>query len=249
MSKPFKQNSRFSVLMDEEPIFKPIKERVREKTSERVREKTSERVSKNNETFNSFKSNRPNKRDTCFRQYDEKELLHQEQEKQLIKDFNNKEKERKIIKALSIDNFPDLLGNYKNNNNNDNNEITTNYMEQIKKTKIVVNNNADIDLDLVNLMPGWVMIKPNLKTGFNIIKGHPIKHLTEKTQHNEIVDSLNLFVVQLHEKRTQCYIDLYGYDMWYDLFKGQNYNETLYDDDEDLDDDEDTSSNYDEYYE
>ena len=229
MSNLFKSNSnsRFAALMDDEPLIKKVREPVKDQPifKERARDN------------NSFTSNRPVNRDTCFRPYDEKEMLKQQQEKQLIKDFKDKEMERRTIKALNIDNFPDLLGNYKKEKDDIHIETATNYMEQIKKAKLVINNNANIDLDLVNLNAGWVMIKRDLKTGLNIIKGHPQIFLPEKSRHNEIIDALNVYVVQLHDKRTQEYIDLYGYDTWYHLFKGQDYHDDL--DDDDLDDDDD----------
>ena len=127
-------------------------------------------------------------------------------------------------------------GNYKKEKDDIHIETATNYMEQIKKAKLVINNNANIDLDLVNLNSGWVMIKRDIKTGLNIIKGHPPFFLPEKSRHHEIMDALNIYVVQLHDKRTQDYIDLYGYDNWYYLFKGQDYCDEL--DDDDLDDDD-----------
>ena len=45
----------------------------------------------------------------------------------------------------NIDNFPDLLGNYKKEKDDIHIETATNYMEQIKKAKLVINNNANID--------------------------------------------------------------------------------------------------------
>ena len=84
MSNLFKSNSnsRFAALMDDEPLIKKVREPVKDQPifKERARE---------NDSFNSFTSNRPVNRDTCFRPYDEKEMLKQQQEKQLIKDVGS----------------------------------------------------------------------------------------------------------------------------------------------------------------
>ena len=178
--------------------------------------------------FNLFKSkdrdNRDN-RNTCFRLYDEKEQLNQQQQIYSLKLMKEKEKDRKRQALLTIDNFPDLLGNSKPDNIN---ESQLNYMEQIKKEII-----HTIEPDLV--APGWMTIKRDRLTGVNTIKyNNSENNRLVKTTHEEIVDKLNI-LVSLHEKRTSDYIDLYGYDTWENMYKGDDY--CYYEDDDEEEED------------
>ncbi len=133
---------------------------------------------------------------------------------------------------MNTNNFPGLLVN-------SNQDIIINkcesYIEKLKHKDIAVNN---IDSDLADLKPGWVLLKRNNLTGKSIIKKHLPKNIVEK--HIEIEEyvgedaedaedaedeplDLSDSLIKLHEKRRNEYIDNYGYEEWERMFKFPNW--------------------------
>ena len=224
MSNMFKANSRFSSLIDDIPT-----------SNKKENKKENKNITYQEDKFNSFKSGR---RDDNFRSYEDKERdrekykKEKENEIKIQKEFEEREKERKKQELLSSNNFPELIKIIKNDNTTKG--INMNFIEKIN-TKTEIKNN--IDPDLVNLKPGWLLIKKDKNTGKIIMKNHPentffFEKELEKSENEicyDIVDSL----VRLHEKRTEKYIELYGYDIWEKMFKFPNWNEDNYSDDED----------------
>ena len=227
----FKSNSRFAALVDD--------------NSPKKKESNKEKIVKNDQTnniksenkeerFNSFKDERPlrfeNKRDSRFRPYDEKERerqrLEREAELKAQKEFEEKEKEKIKQESLKIENFPDLIVNVKKENTIQ----RINYIEKIKANldKIHENNNGiKIDKDLEDLKPGWCLIKKDPISKKIIIKHHPetlFEEEYEKSEREIGIDILNA-LVNLHEKRTAEYIELYGYDTWEKMFKSPDWRE------------------------
>lgn len=223
MSNIFKSNSRFSALVDDLPA--PKKENKKEQKKEQATESENKE-----ERFNSFKSERPRderRRDTRFRPYDEKERERQRQEREeelkAEKELKEKEKERLKQESLKIENFPDLVDNSKKDNND---KKCLNYIEKLKfEDEIKVENNKDQDLE--NVKPGWVLIRKDKTTGNTIMKyGPEIPFSGErvKTEREIGIDILNA-LVKLHEKRTEEYIENYGYDEWERMFKFPDWRE------------------------
>lgn len=249
MSNVFKSNSRFSALVEEKPFIK--------KTLNKEKENEPTKVENKEERFNLFKSERIfEKRESKFRPYHERQRetyrLEREAEIKAQKELEEKEKERLEAEALNINNFPDLTIANKKENNVDN---QLNFLDTLKKEeevkKIVVQ-----DPDLVNLNPGWLLIKKDKQSGNIVMKygpGTTFYKQPKKTVHELGLDILN-GLVNLHERRTNEHIELNGYEMWEKMFKSPDWSEReayLEDmeelanmSDEDYDDDE-----YDDEYE
>jgi len=234
MTNIFKSNSRFSALLDGTKDFK------KEKEKQTKKENKEEQFIYSEKKESRFKA-KPG---------EEKEIKHNKLEKAPeinIKNEYKKEKERLNIDILSMNNFPELVSSVKKN---DNKEQNISYMDALKKkeeVEVFVG-----DPDLVNLYPGQLLIKKEPQTGNTIMKYGLGTVLYEEPKRSEkeiildIVDSL----VELHEKRTEEYIELNGYDVWEKMFKYPNWEEReayLYEEDETSDEEDETGED-DEYY-
>jgi hypothetical protein len=234
MTNIFKSNSRLSALLDDKNDFKKEKDKQRKNEIKEEQTKYSER------------------KESRFKPSDQKVIQPYKNE---FKGEKEKEKPKLDIDILSMDNFPELISSVKKN---DDKEQTITYMDALKKKEEV----KDIidDPDLVNLEPGWLLMKKDPETG-NIIMKYGLGTVfyeepkrTEKEIILDIVDTL----VELHEKRTEEYIELNGYDTWEKMFKYPNWEEResyLYEEDETSDEDEEDEDeedydydDYDEYY-
>lgn len=216
MSNIFKSNSRFSSLIDD-----ISKQKNSSKNDEKV---------KSEYHSNSFKTENPpisETRHNGFRDRDsfrdrgrdgfrdrgrERYRLQIEEEIKAKKEFEESENERIKLESLKIENFPDLVSISKKEENKDN--MTMNYMEKLNKEEIKNN-------DLEILKPGWVLLKRDVITGKNITISHPKTNVVENNVENNVVNLL----VKLHEKRTNEYIDNYGYDEWERMFKFPDWRE------------------------
>jgi len=251
MSNIFKPNSRFSALLEDNKDFKKQKEK---KSNEKEKEKDKENEKekdkdKDKEQLNSIKSSE--RKESRFKTYDEKEVGFKTQNK-----FEKKEKERdnrkkKInLEPLNMDDFPELISSVKKN---DNKEQYISYMDALKKKEEV----KDIidDPDLVNLEPGWLLIKKDPQTGNTITKYGPGTVLYEeqepkKTEKELLLDAVDA-LIELHEQRTDEYIELNGYDVWEKMFKYPNWQEReayLYEEEEESEDSFDENDENDEDY-
>jgi hypothetical protein len=233
MSNIFKSNSRFSALLDDKNDFKKEKEKQRK---------------------NEIK---PERKESRFKSSDEKETKPYKLEIKGQNEFKKekqkeKEKQQLDIDILSINNFPELISSVKKN---DNKEQYISYMDALKKKEEV----KDIidDPDLVNLEPGWLLMKKDHQTRNTIMKygiGRVFYEEPKQTEKEIILDIVDR-LVELHEKRTEEYIELNGYDVWEKMFKYPNWEEResyLYEEDdsseEDEDDEEDEDYEYDDDY-
>jgi len=203
------------------------------------------------EKFNSFKDERPIDRFNSFknngnntfrerryndRRFDDKETQrYREQrdaEEKARREFEESEKERLKQESLKIENFPDLVVQ----NKRDVQQPLMNFVETIKKEEEKVSNLKDVDPDLENLKEGWVLYKRDPNTRRTIVKRHPndIRREAEEMQNsvkseqeiinenmNEIIKALS----ELHERRTNEFIDMYGYDTWEKMFKFPDWRE------------------------
>jgi hypothetical protein len=144
--------------------------------------------------------------------------------------------------------FPELVVNPKK-------VIETIELKYIEKLKKVDETRESIDPDLEYLKPGWVLLKRDPLTGRTIIKQHPEicieKKEKEKTENEIAIDILNR-LVESYKKRTQEYIENYGYEEWERMFKFPNWREDeayLEQIDETLDYGEQEENDYDDNYE
>lgn len=149
-------------------------------------------------------------------------------ENQLSKEYESNEKVRREAEkdiltqeALEIQIIPVL------------NNIECSYVEKLKKEKQFSNDN--LDNDLLNIKPGWVLLKHDKSTGKTIIQSN-----VKNTELTEEEKTLNIFksLTKLHEKRTQEYIDFNGYDTWERNFKYPNWREREAEIEDETDDDE-----------
>jgi hypothetical protein len=233
MSNIFKSNSRFDALVENSPLPKKEKERENE-------------TNNNNNSF--VKRDNEEPKFSSFRPLDENEKerrrLKRELEFQKQKEIVEAEKER--IKSLSLQinptNFPELYLDSKQDNIISKCET---YLEKLKHKEVTSNN--DVDPDLVNLKPGWFILKRDNLTGKTIIKKKQAKNVVAKIGEAEaeaevtvveadeelvgtaVGEDVNIDItdelIKLHDKRTQEYIDNYGYEEWERIFKVPNWRE------------------------
>lgn len=221
MSNIFKKNSRFSALVED------ISEQKNNKEQKRT---TEANVENKEERFNSFKLERPLRTESNFRGFNEKGReryrLEREAEMKAYKELVEREKERIKQESLKIENFPNLVASSKKENNEDKTKIS--YMEKLKKEekeeKEIKNN---IDKDLENLKPGWVLLKSDNLTKRTIIKQYHETNIVEEKENSEKEIALNILnaLVKLHERRTEEYIENYGYEEWEKMFKFSDWRE------------------------
>lgn len=223
MSNIFKSNSRFFALVDDTPQQKNNSKK--DKEQKRVNEDSKE------DRFNSFKSERHIRNECRFRSFNEREReqyrLEREEEIKAQKELEQREKDRIAKESLKIENFPDLIVIPKKKtaeNNMDDTKIS--YIEKLKKEDIVENYS---DPDLENLKPGWVLLKRDPVTRQTIFKHHPKTLIEEKEKEEKTDQEIMMDIVkalsELHEKRTQEYIENYGYDEWERMFKFPDWRE------------------------
>lgn len=179
-------------------------------------------------------------------------------------EFNSSKSEKIIVKEskdmeerskFSSEHFPELVISSKKTATDTKQTVDLTYIEKLKKvddTKIC------IDPDLENLKPGCVLLKRDPLTGRTLFKSHPeiIVEEKEKTEKEIAIDILNV-LVESYKKRTQEYIENYGYEEWERMFKFPNWREEeayleqmdeMVDNNDYEDDDYDNNYDYDSVY-
>jgi len=158
-----------------------------------------------------------------------------------------KDDRNKIADSLSIENFPELVAPKSVTLKNAN--IDKSFSEKLQS--LVENKETEsIETDYKNLGKGWTLIKKENNT--ITIKSKDLfssrQNKTPSDLANEALDTL----VELHEKRTHDYIEMWGYEQWEKMFEFPNYDyayfdklDELYYEEMALDDEE---SDYEEYY-
>jgi len=142
--------------------------------------------------------------------------------------------------SMNIKNFPELISINEKKSSSDN---KMNFANIIKNIEIVCDvkkdeenlNEENTDEEYKNLKPGWTLLKRDKITGKTIIKHKPTdreieeeKLRREKTD-NEIAYDIAKRLAELYEKRTDEYIELWGYDEWERLFRFPNYDYEYFD--------------------
>ena len=250
MSNKFKPNSRFAALADEiketkqdnmkKQNTKGHKDNARnqENTKTQDNTKTQENTKTQDKTTedNIFKRAQPvydRPRRTFDNRNSKEQMERRLKEEQTRKD---KEKERENVeklKNLNPENFPDLTINITEKqhtpepsmNNSDKLKWVT-----VKKENVPKNLEVEVDLEYESLKPGWALAKKDLKTGKIITKYKP--SLTpkprERSEQEIGLDIINA-LVELHKKRTEEYIDMWGYDTWEKMYRFPNYDYEYFD--------------------
>jgi hypothetical protein len=87
-----------------------------------------------------------------------------------------------------------------------------------------------VDPDLLDLKPGWLLLKHDRKTHTTVWKSNEIfnSEPVEKTADELAWDALDELIA-LHEKRTNEFIDTWGYEEWERTFRFPNYDYEYFD--------------------
>ena len=190
MKPIFKENSRFSSLIDNEP--KPTRNDRNDRNSRNDRNDSS-RNNYNNPPRNNI--------------------------------FSDKTipKEEKPKLDLTDDNFPSIgQATIKTNINTRRDYIDLLTQSNNTEQPIVTSTSTE------NIEPGWVLMKRDKSTGKTIIKENKVPETPEKTDSELATDVVNA-LASLYEKRTQEYIDIWGYEEWERMFMFPNYDYGYFD--------------------
>jgi hypothetical protein len=226
MSNIFKTNSRFATLSDDiSPAKKDTKKQNNGIKKEIIEEKNNSFKSENN----TFKND--GFRERSYNRYNnERERLEAE--------VKAKKMEEELKKSFTIDNYPELVSNKKEN-------VVTNqeqtYIEKLKKINEVKDENKE---DEPELKEGWISIKRDKSTNKLVIKKKTIPIKKPEILEEEIAINVINVLVELHERRTEEYIELNGYDAWEKNFKFPDWREKEAELEED-DSDEECDDEYD----
>ena len=226
MNNIFKSNSRFAVLSDD---FKEEKKETKVKS-----DSNRNSNSNSNSNINSFKTNfsDDNSFKTNFSDNNSFKTSFSDRNKNIYNDKLKKkleEDERIKAESLAPESFPEFIKS----------KIPTNisnsisFLDKLNKKTEAEKEDTIIDLEYENLKPGWILIKHDISTGETTIKS---KHIPleqpsspiEKTNNEIAFEAINA-LVNLHHKRTDEYIDLYGYETWEKMFLFQNHDYEYFD--------------------
>jgi hypothetical protein len=240
MNNIFKKNSRFGALAEEASIAKePKKNNNKNKINEdrfKIEENKSEGNSFKSES-NSFKKSfddRPQmnynngyQRNSLTNRESKESIERRALEEKLRKEENDKIEAERLVKALSIDNFP-TLGKKENINTKE--PTNDSFLAKLKNS--IENNKKQAEIkeaeikrqNMLKPKPGWVVISRDPLTGRSKIEygESTLPKKPEKTE-NEMAYDVLCALCDLHERRTQEYIELYGYDTWEKTFKSPNW--------------------------
>lgn len=215
MSNIFKNNSRFSVLAEEASTFKELKKNNNNKISE---DRFKIEQDNHNGEGNSFKRNFDRPQPNYNNGYQRNSITDKEYiEVRALKENLEKEKleKERLANALCLDNFPAL--DKKENQT----EKETNKNSFLAKLQNPIQHKKSINED--ELKPGWISIRRDKRTGI-ITTEYGKTDIYEEIEKKQAYDVLEA-LCDLHERRTNEYIELYGYDTWEKTFKSPNWRE------------------------
>jgi hypothetical protein len=242
MNNIFKQNSRFGSLAEEASTTKDPKKNNNKNKINDDRFKIEEDKGQEN-TFksesNSFKKSYDDRPQMNYNNgYQRNSLTNRESketierralDEKLRKEENDRIEEERLVKALSIDNFP-TLGKKENKNTNETNNNS--FLAKLKNSIENDKKQAEIketEIKRENMLkpkPGWAVISKDPLTGRSKIEyGDPVVPKKPEKTENEMAYDVLCALCDLHERRTQEFIDLYGYDTWERTFKSPNWRE------------------------
>jgi hypothetical protein len=206
MTNPNK-NSRFATLLDDIEISYPFKKHSKKSNTDKGN--TSKDIKQND--YNNVKHNIGDNYKLNNKNNNEKNKSNDTK----IKD--EKIKEEKIINDA---NFPDLL----NNNSIKKTELISNsYIEKLKISK------PELTIKESHIKPGWVEIKQDSKTKKIITTYNIIDNDNDDSNNENIGVSIITALADLYYKRTNEYIELWGYDEWEKTFISPNYDYNYFD--------------------
>jgi hypothetical protein len=247
MNNIFKQNSRFGSLAEEASLTKDPKKNNNKNNKNKINDdrfKIEEDKGQEN-TFksesNSFKKSYDDRPQMNYNNgYQRNSLTNRESketierralDEKLRKEEHDRIEAERLAKSLSIDNFPTLLGKKENKNTNETNN-NNNFLAKLKNSIENDKKQAEIkeaEIKRENMLkpkPGWAVISKDPLTGRSKIEyGDPVVPKKPEKTENEMAYDVLCALCDLHERRTQEFIDLYGYDTWERTFKSPNWRE------------------------
>jgi hypothetical protein len=176
------------------------------------------------EDRNFFKNDYPRRTTEKLNKYETKESKEKrEQFEKMKKEKEEKFKEEENRKKLSQDNFPQLnvIASKKIEQEV---EKKISYIEKVTQVSIKENKVAEVK-------PGWVEMKCHPSNPRKIIYTYgegvsedcfpnkPTYKTSKTTPEPQVLEAL----VNLYNKRTQEYIDMWGYDTWEKMYRFPNY--------------------------
>jgi hypothetical protein len=199
MSKSLNTNSRFAILAEETNNKNVFNKK--KKTDENNKKENN---NNNRKIYNNKKENNSNK-------------------------INNNNKEANV---LINESFPELSTKVKNKKPNEiiNIKKEINFIDKVNFEKVVIpqkkNNSNELNEDIE---PGWVEISFNPKTR-EFTRRYNLSYI----QKNNIVKSTNEnkalnALIETHKKRTQEYINMWGYEEWEKMFRFPDYDYEYFD--------------------
>lgn len=180
-----------------------------------------------NESGSASHDKRSTERRTYNNEYNDGRKQNNAQSFKTRADVAAKEQEAKLERT--DENFPSLVATTRSTNKNS--QSYGNFSQCVKtviQTEIV--GPPPIDPDLIDLKPGWILLKHDSKTHTTIMKSKefPTLEPIEKTADDLAWEVLDEWV-SLHAKRTNEYIDNWGYEEWERLFRFPNYDYEYFD--------------------
>ena len=145
---------------------------------------------------------------------------------------------------LAPESFPELVKPSSTSNNGETSVIKRSFIEKLNSVVVVEN----VDVDFKNLELGWISIKKDIFTGKKVIQE---KRFEEKPIQSVVVDKthqINTILEKAYETRTSKYIDMWGHDMWEQMFIIPDYDYDYFEDLDELDDEENELTDEEEYF-
>lgn len=162
------------------------------------------------------------------------EIINNKYEKYNNKNIKNdfKNEKSKVIKEynIAIDSFPILNSKVTILESNKNNK-PMNFLEKMKTNIVSENNELYHDIEYENLTPGCLLIKKDPLTNKIINKYKKGSNINEKYLEKEFTDNIQVInsLVDLYHKRTNDFIELWGYDEWEKEFRFPNHDYEYFD--------------------
>jgi hypothetical protein len=239
----FKSNSRFAALLEDkdDSEFQKVEKKKPQRNKEgdcnpnisEVIVFEKKREMKNDNMFKSDKSESNLFNGNRYTRFSDEELRlrrnPREKEERLILEFEKRENEKKLLETLHIDNFPELsnITTRKESSINNNSSFLNKLVLDSTDADGYDNDNySTIQKAWKELEPGWSIISRDSSSNFSIMT-KPVcnkkNYSTINSSDKEYAIDILYGLIKLHEKRTQAYIQEYGYDTWVNMFCYPNY--------------------------
>ena len=264
----FKSNSRFAALLEDndDSEFQKVEKKKPQRNKESGRHPIvpqpivleKKREMKNDNMFKSERSESNLFNGNRNSRFSDEELRlrreAREQEERVILEFEKREREKKLLESLHIDNFPELSNNITPRREHSNN--TSSFLNKLVLDSPDADadgcdndNYSNIQKAWKELEPGWTIISRDPDSNFSIMTKSVCnkKSYPNKNSDKECAIDILYGLIKLHEKRTQAYIQEYGYDTWVNMFCYPNYEYNCLEKNDELSED-DSINGYDDDY-